>query len=196
MSTKGQKIGYVRVSTSCQNGDRQLEKMDLDKIFTEKISGKDTNRPQLNEMISYVREGDEIYVHSLDRLGRSLLDLQNIIQKIVDKQCSITFSKENLTFSQNEDNPMDTLLLHILGSFAEFERKIIRQRQQEGITKALSKGVKFGRENKLSLSQVESLKYDLMEGKKILQLAKKYDVSRSTIYNYKKKIEEEYHNEN
>lgn len=196
MSTKGQKIGYVRVSTSCQNGDRQLEKMDLDKTFTEKISGKDTNRPQLNEMISYVREGDEIYVHSLDRLGRSLLDLQNIIQKIVDKQCSITFSKENLTFSQNEDNPMDTLLLHILGSFAEFERKIIRQRQQEGITKALSKGVKFGRENKLSLSQVESLKYDLMEGKKILQLAKKYDVSRSTIYNYKKKIEEEYHNEN
>lgn len=194
--SKGQKIGYIRVSSNGQNEGRQLESIELDKIFTEKVSGKDTNRPKLNEMLGYIREEDQIYVHSLDRLGRSLLDLQHLIQTITDKGCVIHFVKENLTFSKNENNPMDTLLLQILGSFAEFERKIIKQRQREGISKALSKGVKFGRANKLTQEQVKSLEDDLLEGKKILHLAKKYEVSRSTIYNYKNKIEEDYHYDN
>lgn len=184
---KGQNVGYIRVSSQGQNGDRQLEGMFLDKVFTEKVSGKNTNRAQLKEMINYIREGDIVYVHSLDRLGRSLIDLQTIVDDITNKGCEIHFVKENLSFTQEYQNPMNTLLFHILSSFAEFERKIIKQRQREGIDKALEKGVRFGRINKLSKKEIEELIEMMEKGVKRKEICRHFSITKQTLYNYYRK---------
>ena len=101
----GKKIGYVRVSSFDQNPERQLEGIELDKKFIEKASGKNTNRPKLEEMIDYVREGDVLIVHSMDRLARNLDDLRRIVFSLTEKHVSVQFLKENLTFT-GEDSPM------------------------------------------------------------------------------------------
>src|SRR6266567_84011 len=118
---KGHRIGYIRVSSISQNTERQLDGVDLDKVYTDKVSGKDTNRPALTEMLGFVREGDHILVHSLDRLGRNLDDLRKIVKQLTSKGITIEFKKENLCFS-GDDSPMATLLLSVMGAFAEFER--------------------------------------------------------------------------
>lgn len=131
---QGQRVGYVRVSTVDQNTDRQLENITVDKVFVDKVSGKDVNRPELQAMVSYVRAGDTVVVHSLDRLARSMVDLRSIVEQLVAKGVSVEFVKERLYFSKDKkDSPTDTLMLNILSSFAEFERALIRERQQEGI---------------------------------------------------------------
>ncbi len=127
MQTKGQRIGYVRVSSYDQNPDRQLENETLDRVFTDKASGKDVNRPQLEEMIQFVREGDTVVVHSLDRLARNLDDLRNLVKNLNDRGVKIQFVKEGLTFT-GEDSPMSNLLLSVMGAFAEFERALIKER--------------------------------------------------------------------
>lgn len=129
---KGQKIGYVRVSSLEQNETRQLEGEKLDRIFTDKASGKDTNRPQLQELLQFVREGDTVFVHSMDRLARNLDDLRQLVKKLTNKGICIYFVKEGLTFN-GEDSPMSNLLLSVMGAFAEFERALIKERQREGI---------------------------------------------------------------
>ena len=129
---KGQRIGYVRVSTFDQNVDRQLDGQSLDRIFTDKASGKDINRPELDAMLAFAREGDTVVVHSMDRLARNLDDLRKLVQSLTKRGVRIEFVKESLAFS-GEDSPMANLMLSVMGAFAEFERALIRERQREGI---------------------------------------------------------------
>lgn len=102
---QGQRIGYVRVSTFDQNPERQLEKSLVDRVFTDKASGKDTRRPQLEALLSFVREGDTVVVHSMDRLARNLDDLRRIVQTLTNRGIKIEFVKEGLTFT-DEESPM------------------------------------------------------------------------------------------
>src|SRR4051812_44171675 len=114
---QGQRIGYVRVSTLDQNPDRQLEQANVAKVFTDKLSGKDIKRPALEAMLSFVREGDTLVVHSMDRLARNLDDLRALVQVLTRRSVRIEFVKEGLTFT-GEDSPMATLMLSVLGAFA------------------------------------------------------------------------------
>src|SRR5665213_3199117 len=125
-------VGYCRVSTLDQNTDRQLEGVKLDKVFTDKASGKDTARPQLQAALEYLREGDLFVIHSMDRLARNLDDLRRVVFDLTKKGVHVQFVKENLTFT-GEDSAMSTLLMSMLGAVAEFERSMIRERQREGI---------------------------------------------------------------
>src|SRR5690349_15470132 len=110
--SKGKIIGYIRVSSYDQNIDRQLENIKLDKVFIDKASGKDTQRPELKAMINYAREGDLIIVHSMDRLARNLDDLRRLVNELTQKEVQIQFIKEKLTFT-GEDSPMSILLLSV-----------------------------------------------------------------------------------
>ena len=176
-------IGYVRVSTNDQNASRQLEGIKLDKIFTDHTTAKDTNRPALKEMLNYVRDGDVIVVHSIDRLARNLIDLKGLITNLTKKGIEIRFMKENLKFS-DKDSHMDNLLLAILGAFAEFERVLIKERQVEGIAIAKNKGLYKGRKRKLTNVQVLEIKEKIKKGVAKKQIAKEYSISRETLYNY------------
>ena len=123
---KGQNIGYVRVSTADQNTNRQLESIELDRTFVDKCSGKDTNRPSLQLMLDYVRDGDSVYVHSMDRLARNLEDLRKIVNILACKKVKVHFVKESMIFN-GEDSPMANFMLNIIGAFAEFEREHINE---------------------------------------------------------------------
>lgn len=137
-------MAYVRVSTVEQNEDRQLEgleKYDIDKWFTEKVSGKDTNRPKLKEMIEYAREGDTIFVWDFSRLSRSVKDLLDIVEKLKTKGVFLRSIKENLDTS----TPTGRLMLTMIGAINEFERANLLERQAEGIAIAKEKGIYKGR---------------------------------------------------
>ncbi len=188
---QGQKIGYIRVSTIEQNTTRQLDEMTLDKVFTDKCSGKDTNRPQLALMLDFIREGDVIYVHSMDRLARNLDDLRKLVNKINNKNVSITFVKENLTFTKNEQTPLSTLLLSVMGAFAEFERSLIKERQLEGIAIAQRAGKYKGRTKTLNPEQVAEMKQMVTDRYKKVDIAKKFGISRYSIYRYLNKYDDE-----
>jgi DNA invertase Pin-like site-specific DNA recombinase len=176
------KVGYRRVSTEEQNLDRQ-ELGNVERTFEEKISGKNTEREALQEMIAFVRDGDEVLVHSIDRLARDLRDLQNIIQKLNDKGVSISFLSERLSFSANTSDPFAKLQLQIIGSVAEFERNIIRKRQAEGIAKAKAKGVYKGRKKTIDDRRI----YELSDiGMSQNQIANEMGITRISVYRYLK----------
>ena len=161
--SKGKIIGYKRVSSIDQNEARQLEGKELDKVFIDKASGRDNNRPQLQAMLDYVRDGDVILVHSLDRIGRNLVHIKALIEEITGKGVEVQFVKENLFFHPQQDrNPMTELMLNMLGSFAQFERDMIRERQREGIAIAKVKGLYRGRKKILSDKQVLEIKEFVM----------------------------------
>lgn len=184
---KGQRIGYIRVSDADQNPDRQLQDITLDKKFIEKYSGKSLDRPQFQAMMEYIREGDMLIVHSLDRLSRNLHDLKWTVNELVKKGVQVQFIKENLTFS-GDDSPMSMLLLAIMGAFAEFEREIIRERQKEGIKLAKERGVYVGRRKSLNEFQMKEL-YELsLQRYKKTQLAERYNISREAVYKYLKEM--------
>ena len=128
---------------------RQLEGYQLDKVFTDKASGKDQHRPHLKDLLDYAREGDTVLVHSMDRLARNLDDLRKIVFSLTQRGIKVQFVKENLTFT-GEDSPMANLLLSVMGAIAEFERTLIKERQREGIALAKQKGLYKGRKPKLS----------------------------------------------
>lgn len=180
---KGQRIGYIRVSSFEQNSERQLEGIALDKIFTDKASGKDTYRPQLEALLDFIRSGDTLIVHSMDRLARNLDDLRSLVQQLTQKEICIEFIKENLVFT-NDASPMAHLMLSVMGAFAEFERALIRERQREGIAIAKQKGVYKGRKKLLSAEQIQELKQQVATGEKKARLARKYNISRETLYQY------------
>lgn len=138
------RVGYIRVSSVDQNTERQLDGVALDKVYTEKVSGATTDRPQLQAMLEYVREGDTIIVHSIDRLARSLVDLLKLVEDLTKRGVHICFDKERLEFT-GEDNPSQNLMLQMMGAVAQFERAMIKERQREGIAKAKQKGVYKGR---------------------------------------------------
>lgn len=179
----GQKIGYIRVSSTDQNTERQLDGLELDRTFTDKVSGKSTDRPQLQEMLRFVREGDHLLVHSMDRLARNLIDLRQMVQELTKRGVRITFVKEGLTFN-GEDAAMSVLLLSVMGAVAEFERAIIKERQAEGIRIARTKGVYKGRKAALTDEQVKEVKQKVAAGIPKAKIAREYKCSRETIYKY------------
>jgi DNA invertase Pin-like site-specific DNA recombinase len=172
------------VSTLDQNAERQLEGLTFDKSFTDKASGKDVARPQLQSALEYLREGDTLHIHSMDRLARNVDDLRGIVKGLTTRGVVVKFHKEGLTFT-GEDSPVSNLLLSLLGAVAEFERSLIRERQREGIAIAKTKGIYKGRKQALSCEQVEALKVQVKEsGKSKTVLAKEYGISRETLYQY------------
>lgn len=181
----GQRVGYARVSTLEQNEERQLHEIELDRLFTDKASGKDTRRPQLEELLAYVRPGDTVVVHSMDRLARNLSDLLQIVQGLTERGVRVEFVKEALIFT-GDDNPMARLMLAIMGGVAEFERAMIRERQREGIALAKNRGVYKGRPRKLTEADVTEIKRLRALGHSAKSLMEKYDVSRRTFYSYVK----------
>jgi len=179
----GQHIGYVRVSSFDQNPERQLEHVKVNKVFTDKASGKDTKRPQLDALLSFVREGDTVVVHSMDRLARNLDDLRRLVQKLTKHGVRIEFVKENLIFT-GEDSPMANLMLSVMGAFAEFERALIHERQREGIALAKQRGAYRGRKKSLSPDQVVELRQRVAAGEQKARLAREFGISRETLYQY------------
>ena len=162
-------VGYIRVSSVEQNLARQLENVRLDKIFEEKASAA-AQRPALAECMAYLREGDTLYVHSIDRLARSL------------KGVTVHFHSENMIFGDGKAFPMQELLFQILGAFAQFERSIIKERQAEGIAKAKKEGRHLGRPRKISLADKQVILTQLAEGRAPAAIAAEYGVSVSSVY--------------
>nr|AOS95279.1 site-specific recombinase [uncultured bacterium] len=181
--SKGQRVGYLRVSSLDQNEVRQLEGLALDKSFTDKASGKDVKRPQLEAMQSFVREGDTVFCHSMDRLARNLDDLRRIVLGLTERGVHIVFVKENLTFT-GEDSPMSNLLLSVMGAFAQFERELIRERQREGIAIARREGKYRGRKPSLTPARAAELQRRVAEGDSKAALAREFGISRDTLYRY------------
>ena len=177
------KVGYIRVSTVDQNTQRQLDGIDVERTFTDKASGKDTARPKLDEMIAFVREGDTVIAHSMDRLARNLDDLRRLVKTLTGKGVRVEFLKESLTFT-GDDSPMANLLLSVMGAFAEFERALILERQREGIAKAKAKGVYKGRKPALTPEQTRELVERAAAGQSKTALAKAFQISRETVYSY------------
>lgn len=174
------KVGYRRVSTDDQSLERQ-ESFITDKDFNEKVSGKDRNRPALKSMIEFIREGDEVIVLSIDRLGRSLIDLESIVRDITEKGASVEFLKEKLRFDPSSNDPFAKFQFQIMAAFAEFERQIIKQQQADGIAKAKLNGTYKGRpiERTFSLSEARKLRD---EGMSYAQIAKKLNCSVGTLH--------------
>jgi DNA invertase Pin-like site-specific DNA recombinase len=180
---KGQQVGYVRVSTVDQNTERQLDGIKLDKVFTDKASGRDTKRPQLAAALEYVRDGDTLIVHSLDRLARNVEDLRRIVRELNESGVTVEFVKNRLTFAGGED-PTARLMLTMLGAFAEFERELLRERQREGIAIARAKGIYKGRKRALTPEQVKEVIEQAYAGIPKADLARAYHISRETLYAY------------
>ena len=181
----GKTIGYVRVSTYDQNPERQLDGITLDKLFTDKASGKDLKRPAFEELLNYIREGDTLVIHSMDRLARNLDHLRQIVRELTAKGVKVQFVKENMIFT-GEDSPMATLMLSVMGAMAEFERSLIRERQREGVALAKAKGLYKGRKKALNQEQVSELQKRISEGEKKASLARHFNISRETLYQYVK----------
>jgi DNA invertase Pin-like site-specific DNA recombinase len=181
---KGQRVGYVRVSSTDQNTSRQLDGIEVDCTFTDKCSGKDVHRPQLEAMMKHVRAGDTVTIHSMDRAARNLTDLREIVETLTKRGVIVEFVKEHLTFT-GEDSPMANLLLNLLGSVAEFERSMIRERQREGIAIAKAKGnVYKGRKPSLTPEQANELRQRIAAGEVKATLAREFGISRETLYAY------------
>ncbi len=177
--SKAQQIGYKRVSTVDQSNARQLDGLTLDRMFEDKASGKDTKRPQLEAALSFVRDGDTLVVHSMDRLARNLDDLRKIVLTLTKRGVKVQFVKESLIFT-GEDSPMANLLLSMLGAVAQFERELIRERQREGIAIAKKEGVYKGRQPSLSPERAEQLRARIAAGKaNKAELAKQFGISRA-----------------
>jgi DNA invertase Pin-like site-specific DNA recombinase len=180
---KGQTVGYVRVSTLEQNTGRQLDGHQLDRVFVDHASGGDTARPELAALLRFVREGDVVMVHSLDRLARNLDDLRRIVADLTGRGVTVTFVKEQLTFT-GEDSPLAQLLLSVMGAFAEFERALIRERQREGIALAKARGAYRGRRPSLNSEQALQLRARAAAGESKTALASAFGISRETVYQY------------
>lgn len=177
------KVAYVRVSTIEQNEARQieaLEKHDIEKWFTEKVSGKNTtDRPELQNMIDFVREGDTVYIHDFSRLARSTKDLLEIVEKLNAKGVHLVSNKENIDTS----TPTGKLMLTMIGAIAEFERQNMLDRQAEGIAIAKRNGAYKGRKAIEIDTDVFKVQYERYTRREInkTELAKVLKVSRPTL---------------
>ena len=181
---KGKLIGYVRVSSADQNTERQLDGIELDRVFEDRCSGKDMARPELQAMLGYIRDGDTLYVHSMDRLARNTVDLLQLVERLTRDGVTVVFAKQNLTFS-GEASPMNMLLLTMLGAMAQFERALIRERQAEGIAIAKAKGKYKGGRPKLNGAQVRELRLRAADpAVSRAALAREYGISRTALYQY------------
>ena len=183
-------VAYVRVSTAEQNEARQvevLEKYNIEKWFTEKVSGKDTKRPKLQAMLDFVREGDVVYVMDFSRLSRSVRDLLSIVDLLNEKNVRLVSLKENLDTS----TPTGKLMLTMIGGIAEFERQNILERQREGIEIAKRKGNYKGRKPR-ELENFEMIYKDWKDGKiTAVSACKLLEIGRDTFYRRVKEYEKE-----
>lgn len=180
----GEWVGYQRVSTVDQNTERQLDGIAVDRVFTDKASGKDINRPALAEALRYLRDGDTFVVHSMDRLARNTEDLLRTVRELTEQHVRVEFVKEGLIFA-GDDSPMNELTLTLLGGIAKFERALILERQREGIAIAKVKGVYKGRKAKLTRGQAAELCDRLAAGESPTKRAAEYGISRQSVYNYR-----------
>lgn len=181
---KTQRIGYIRVSSIDQNDQRQLDGIELDRVFTDKASGKDIKRPQLQAALSYARDGDMLIVHSMDRLARNVEDMLKMVRELNERGVTVQFIKENMVFQAGADDPRTTLMFTMLSAFAQFERALIRERQREGIAIAKAKGVYQGRKPTLSPERRAELCTLAAAGVPRAKLARDYKISRETVYQY------------
>jgi len=174
-----QHVGYKRVSTVQQNTDRQLANLqiELSRVFEDKATGTNTDRPALIEMLKYLREGDHLYTESIDRLCRSLPDLQKTVGELTDNGVTVHFLKEGLIFT-GEDSPMNKLLLGLLGAVADFEADLIRERRLFGIQKAKAAGRYKGRPKSVSDEEIHAA---LDRGLSIRVAAKELGCGVSTV---------------
>jgi DNA invertase Pin-like site-specific DNA recombinase len=179
----GHRIGYIRVSREDQQPARQLDQVPVDRVFIEYASGQNVHRPQLEQLLAFVRPGDTVVVHSLDRLARNLEDLRTLVQTLTHRNIRIEFVSEQLVFT-GEDSPMAQLMLSVMGAFAEFERALLRERQREGIVLAKQRGVYRGRKRALTAEQVQVLRQRAQAGEAKTTLAKAFGISRETVYQY------------
>ena len=185
------RIGYKRVSSLDQNTARQLEGVQVDKVFEDHASGKDTARPQLQAALEWAREGDRLVVHSMDRLCRNLGDLRRTVESLTSRGVEVEFIKEGMVFN-GDDTPMSKFMLNIMGSFAELERSMILERQREGVALAKKAGRYKGRapairSNNGKLAELERL-YILSTP--VAEMARQTKVSRQTIYSWLKTKQE------
>ena len=179
-------IAYIRVSTTDQNTERQLDGVKVDKTFTDKCSGGSTDRPALTDLLDYIREGDTVHVHSIDRLARNLQDLLSLVERFKTKGVTLKFHKESLTFEGSVTNAMQDLMLSMIGAVAQFEKAMINERQREGIEKAKARGV-YSQERKKKVDRDE-VKALLNEGLPMAQIAKKLGCSSKTIQRIKNEL--------
>ncbi|MCL1597003.1 recombinase family protein [Parasutterella secunda] len=183
------KIAYARVSTDDQNLDRQLETLKAycpDKIFTDHLSGKNLERPGFQQMMDYVREGDIIYVASMDRMARNLDDLLATTKRLQSKGITVHFLKENICLNPGaETSSMSKLIMSIMGAVAEFERSLIRERQREGILLAKARGVYKGRKP-IDPDKMQEARKLIDEGFTKTKVCEKLNISRQTLYKYLK----------
>ena len=176
------KVAYIRVSTVEQNEARQLEAMKqhgIEKYFTEKVSAKDMNRPQLQAMLDFVREGDTVYIHDFSRLARSVKDLLAIVELLNSKNVTLVSNKEQIDSS----TPTGKLMLTMIGAIAEFERQNMLDRQREGIAIAKREGKYKGRKPIEIEDDIFKAQYDRYMNREIskVELAKILKISRPTL---------------
>jgi DNA invertase Pin-like site-specific DNA recombinase len=190
----GKRLGYIRVSTTDQNPERQLEGIPLDKRFTEYATGKNINRPQLSALQDYARDDDLVIVHSMDRLARNVKDLRNLIDGFIARGVKVEFVKEKLTFTGKE-SPVANLMLMVMGSIAEFEHALIRERMLEGVALAKKAGKYKGRKPKIKLDQerIALIRAEMLTRKTKTLIAKEMGISRYTLYNILKEINAKKH---
>ena len=179
----GKKIGYLRVSTLLQNEERQLTGIELDKEFVEKASARDANRPVLQQMLEFIREGDEVFFHDISRCARNIRDLHELVETITKKGAVVRFVKENLTFTADRTDPMSELLLGLLGSVYAFERAITNERVREGVEIAKRKGLYKGRKRTID---PETILNELNSGLSMRKTAEKLGISLSSVQRAKK----------
>ena len=177
-------VGYIRVSSVDQNIDRQHQHLvdaGVEKVFVDKASGRDAERPKLGEMLEFIREGDTIIVASMDRLARNVDDLRRIVAEQTKLGIGVRFLKEHLQFN-GEDSPMANMLLSVLGAIAQFERELIRERQREGIEIAKLKGKYRGRKKALSDEEIVVASERIAAGETKSAVARAFGISRDTLY--------------
>lgn len=195
---------YARVSSKDQNLDRQLARADevkADRIFSDKISGKTTNRPGLKKLLNFIREGDTVEVLSLDRLSRSYQDIQRLVQQLKDKKVKLVVDDLPQTHTGNElvDQFMLDMMINLMGFVAQNEREKIKERQRQGIKQAKKRGAykgrpvkysdkSYSREGKLVFEGIKN-KYQSHEYKSKAQLARDYGISRQQLYRILKRID-------
>ena len=178
------RVAYIRVSTVDQSTVRQLDGMEFDQTFTDKASGKDVQRPQLQAALEYMASGDTLFVHSMGRLARNAEDLLRIVRKLTGRGITVKFVKNHMRFS-GESGSMGKLMLTMLGAFAEFERELIRERQREGIALAKANGRYKGRTGRgLKAAQITQIQKMVDEGVAKAKIAEVIGVARQTVYRY------------
>ena len=179
----GQRIGYARVSAADQHLDRQITALGrTDRLFTDQTTGSTRHRPGLDAALTYLRDGDELVVTSMDRLARSVIDLRNLVDQLTERGVTVTFLREAQSYSPGPADPMSRLMLDILGAVAEFERAIIRERQADGIAAAKKRGAYRGRARALTDTDLAQARQRIAAGVPKTTIARDLGVHRSTLH--------------